>query len=146
MTKYQYEEGKVYTSESTPITVSRIPSGTYKIQVVNGTDTGEYVLTTKPGTQKVSIVARASDWDLSNATIVWQNFTFYWIQGITGTYPDVDTARCTQGDIEYTIDVSGRDIVSSGIQWTASDLSQSEPVLVELLHSGVVVASANISF
>lgn len=69
MTKYQYEEGKVYTSESTPITINRIPSGTYKIQVVSGDATGEYMLTTEPGTQKLTIPIRANDWDLSNVIV-----------------------------------------------------------------------------
>ena len=68
MTKYQYESGKTYLSESTPITVSRIPSGTYKISVKKDDAVGEYTLTTAPGTQNVSIMAiNSTPYDFSGA-------------------------------------------------------------------------------
>ena len=112
MTKYQYEEGKTYLSESTPITVSRIPSGTYKISVRKDDAVGEYTFTTAPGTQNVSIMAintPMNDWDLSN---MGANYTWYSMEGvvmdtivimdihdITGNIP-------TCAELEYTIENS----------------------------------------
>ena len=107
MTKYQYESGKTYLSESTPITVSRIPSGKYKINVVNGEAVGEYMLTAEPGTQKVTIVVSANDWDLSNASVSTVNGATNTISGITGSNPIVTTMVIViTEEVEKTLDVS----------------------------------------
>lgn len=54
-TKYTYSEGGTYQSESTPITISKIPTGRYKIKAVNGDLRGDTALTTSLGTQAMTI-------------------------------------------------------------------------------------------
>ena len=104
MTKYEYEQGKTYLSESTPITVSRIPSGTYKISVKYGEAKGEQLFTSSPGTQKVSIMASnvpKNDWDLSNAYVVYDGdmpaYGICSVYGITGTTPVVESIAIGSG-------------------------------------------------
>ena len=54
-TKYTYSEGATYQSESTPITVSKIPTGKYKIKAVSGYAEGEYSYIAGPGTQEITV-------------------------------------------------------------------------------------------
>lgn len=54
-TKYTYSEGGTYQSESTPITIAKIPTGEYKIKAVSGDLEGETALTTSPGTQVMTV-------------------------------------------------------------------------------------------
>lgn len=100
MTKYQYEEGKTYLSESTPITVSRIPSGTYKISVRKDDAVGEYTFTTAPGTQKVSIMAINTPlFDFSNLEVSYSragssgDYTHTWTVSGVGLPEDYSSYR-----------------------------------------------------
>lgn len=54
-TKYTYSEGTTYQSESTPITIAKIPTGEYKIKAVSGKLEGEYSYTATPGTQEITV-------------------------------------------------------------------------------------------
>ena len=54
-TKYTYSDGATYQSENTPITISKIPTGEYKINVVKGDYKGKATFTTSPGTQNLTI-------------------------------------------------------------------------------------------
>lgn len=58
-TKYTYSEGTTYQSESTPITVGKIPTGKYKIKAVSGDLKGEFSYIAGPGTQEITVTARA---------------------------------------------------------------------------------------
>ena len=72
MAKYEYEQGKTYLSESTPIVVSRIPSGTYKITVTSGNATKEVEFSASPGVKDVTVQFDStviSDWNISGAYI-----------------------------------------------------------------------------
>lgn len=57
-TKYTYSEGTTYQSESTPITISNIPTGDYKIKAVSGDLEGEYSYTAGPGTQSIVLTTK----------------------------------------------------------------------------------------
>ena len=54
-TKYTYSEGTTYQSESTPITISNIPTGEYKIKAVKGDYIGKATYIASPGTQVLTI-------------------------------------------------------------------------------------------
>ena len=54
-TKYTYSDGATYQSENTPITIAKIPTGEYKINVVKGDYKGKATFTTSPGTQNLTI-------------------------------------------------------------------------------------------
>lgn len=57
-TKYTYSEGTTYQSENTPITISNIPTGDYKIKAISGELEGEYSYTAGPGTQEITLTAK----------------------------------------------------------------------------------------
>lgn len=124
MTKYQYEEGKVYTSESEPITINRIPSGTYKVIVTSDSGDGECILTTGPGTQRVSITTLANDWDLSGLVLTWTGYeedrldgapVTLTVSGITGSFPECATCAIvtTYNSTGYVCTVSDNNPNSS---------------------------------
>lgn len=54
-TKYTYSEGATYQSESTPVTIAKIPTGEYKIKVVSGDLEDETSLITSPGIQEMTV-------------------------------------------------------------------------------------------
>lgn len=54
-TKYTYNDGATYQSESTPITISKIPTGDYEINVVKDSLEGKVTFTSSPGTQVLTI-------------------------------------------------------------------------------------------
>lgn len=54
-TKYEYSEGATYQSESTPITIGKIPTGKYKIKTVSGNRKGWTTFTASPGTQGLTV-------------------------------------------------------------------------------------------
>lgn len=57
-TKYTYNKGATYQSESTPITISKIPTGDYTIKVTKDNLKGEYSYTAGPGTQEITVMAK----------------------------------------------------------------------------------------
>ena len=66
--KYTYSEGATYQSESTPITIAKIPTGDYKIKAVSGDLEGEYAYTTGPGTQEITVIITSEPYNLSLAS------------------------------------------------------------------------------
>lgn len=60
-TKYEYSEGATYQSESTPITIGKIPTGKYKIKTVSGNRKGWTTFTASPGTQGLTITVRDNE-------------------------------------------------------------------------------------
>lgn len=60
-TKYTYSVGATYQSESTPVTIAKIPTGNYKINVVKGDYKGWATLSASPGTQNLTITIRDNE-------------------------------------------------------------------------------------
>ena len=66
-TKYTYSEGATYQSESTPITIAKIPTGEYTIKAVSGDLEGEITFEATPGTQRITLTIRTDPYDFSSA-------------------------------------------------------------------------------
>ena len=104
-TKYTYSKGATYQSESTPITISRISAGDYKIKVVKGELEGEYSYTAGPGTQGITItIAEKEPYDLSKA---------YWTDR-SGTYVDGSYARFVLSGVTVNKSSSVSKVILSG--------------------------------
>ena len=80
-TKYTYSEGATYQSESTPITIAKIPTGEYKIKAVSGNSSGKTTFEATAGTQEIILTIRVPiPYDLSNAK--WSDESYYSKSGI----------------------------------------------------------------
>lgn len=58
MTKYTYSKGSTYPSESTPISIGKIPSGNYTLKAVKNNMQTEYEFVAKPGVQDIVLTIR----------------------------------------------------------------------------------------